>query len=170
MFNFKTKPYAHQLTALEKSCDAKNYGYFMEMGCGKSKVLLDNIAYLASQGKIDTAVIVAPKGVYRNWETSGYRPTFLMKYKQKSMYGILRRIKHRRRNLGKGLRSVVSFAYSWRTWKASHLRSSPSLSTYLQEVLITYWLSTSPLRSKTPRPSALRRWSPSGQKLNTNGF
>lgn len=70
MFNFKTKPYEHQLTALEKSCDARNYGYFMEMGCGKSKVLLDNIAYLASQGKIDTAVIVAPKGVYRNWETS----------------------------------------------------------------------------------------------------
>lgn len=70
MFNFKTKPYEHQLTALEKSCDARNYGYFMEMGCGKSKVLLDNIAYLATQGEIDTAVIVAPKGVYRNWETS----------------------------------------------------------------------------------------------------
>ena len=70
MFKFKTEPYAHQLTALEKSYDKKNYGYFMEMGCGKSKVLLDNIAYLASQGEIDTAVIVAPKGVYRNWETS----------------------------------------------------------------------------------------------------
>src|SRR5210317_2193060 len=91
-----------------------------------------------------------------------YRHTFLMRYKQRSMYGILHRIKHRRRNLGKGLRSVVSFAYCWRTWKASHLRSSPSLSSYLQEVLVTYWLSTSPLRSKTPRPSALRRWSTSG--------
>ena len=41
MFKFKTEPYAHQLTALEKSYDKKDYGYFMEMGCGKSKVLLD---------------------------------------------------------------------------------------------------------------------------------
>jgi len=42
----------------------------MEMGCGKSKVLIDNIVWLYEQGLIDTAVIVAPKGVYRNWETS----------------------------------------------------------------------------------------------------
>lgn len=68
-FNFKTKPYAHQLEALERSHDKLNYGYFMEMGCGKSKVLIDNIAHLAADGKIDTAVIIAPKGVYRNWET-----------------------------------------------------------------------------------------------------
>ena len=42
----------------------------MEMGCGKSKVLIDNVVWLYEQGRIDTAVIVAPKGVYRNWETS----------------------------------------------------------------------------------------------------
>ena len=85
MFKFKTEPYAHQLTALEKSYDKKNYGYFMEMGCGKSKVLLDNIAYLASQGEIDTAVIVAPKGVYRNWETSEI-PTHLPDEIQAEIY------------------------------------------------------------------------------------
>ena len=85
MFKFKTEPYAHQLTALEKSYDKKNYGYFMEMGCGKSKVLLDNIAYLASQGEIDTAVIVAPKGVYRNWETSEI-PTHLLDEIQAEVY------------------------------------------------------------------------------------
>ena len=43
-YKFKTKPYAHQITALEKSWDKKSYGYFMEMGTGKSKVLVDNIA------------------------------------------------------------------------------------------------------------------------------
>ena len=42
----------------------------MEMGCGKSKVLIDNMAWLYEQKKIDTAVIVAPKGVYRNWQIS----------------------------------------------------------------------------------------------------
>ena len=42
----------------------------MEMGCGKSKVLIDNMAWLYENKKIDTAIIVAPKGVYRNWQTS----------------------------------------------------------------------------------------------------
>lgn len=70
MFKYKTKPYAHQETALQKSYDKKNFGYFMEMGCGKSKVLIDNITWLYEEGKIDTAVVVAPKGVYRNWQIS----------------------------------------------------------------------------------------------------
>ena len=66
-YKFKTKPYAHQLTALEKSWDRTEYGYFMEMGTGKSKVLVDNMAMLYDKGRINGAVIVAPKGVYRNW-------------------------------------------------------------------------------------------------------
>ena len=66
-YKFKTKPYKHQLTALKKSCDKKEYGYFMEMGTGKSKVLVDNMAILYDKGKINGALIIAPKGVYRNW-------------------------------------------------------------------------------------------------------
>ena len=75
-FNYRTEPYAHQREALERSYDKRNYAYFMEMGCGKSKVLIDNVVWLYEQGRIDTAVIVAPKGVYRNWETSEIPPTF----------------------------------------------------------------------------------------------
>mgnify|MGYP003646278496 FL=1 len=66
-YKFKTKPYAHQLTALEKSWDKTEYGYFMEMGTGKSKVLVDNMAMLYDKGRINGALIIAPKGVYRNW-------------------------------------------------------------------------------------------------------
>ena len=66
-YKFKTKPYKHQLTALEKSVDKKEYGYFMEMGTGKSKVLVDNMAILYDKGKINGALIIAPKGVYNNW-------------------------------------------------------------------------------------------------------
>ena len=66
-YKFKTKPYGHQITALEKSWDKEEYGYFMEMGTGKSKVLVDNIAMLYDKGKINAALIIAPKGVYRNW-------------------------------------------------------------------------------------------------------
>jgi len=66
-YKFKTKPYAHQLSALEKSWDKDEFAYFMEMGTGKSKVLVDNIAMLYDKGKINAALIIAPKGVYRNW-------------------------------------------------------------------------------------------------------
>jgi SNF2 family DNA or RNA helicase len=66
--NFKTKPFVHQLQALGCSWDKTNFAYFMEMGTGKSKVLIDNIAMLYDAGKINAAVIIAPKGVYRNWE------------------------------------------------------------------------------------------------------
>ena len=66
-YKFKTKPYAHQLVALEKSWDKEEYAYFMEMGTGKSKVLVDNMAMLYDKVKINGALIIAPKGVYRNW-------------------------------------------------------------------------------------------------------
>jgi SNF2 family DNA or RNA helicase len=66
-YKFKTKPYAHQLKALEMSWNKEVFAYFMEMGTGKSKVLLDNISMLYDKGKINGALIVAPKGVYKNW-------------------------------------------------------------------------------------------------------
>ena len=67
-YKFKTKPYEHQLKALEKSWASDTYALFMEMGTGKSKVLVDNIAILYDRGAIKGALIVAPKGVYKNWD------------------------------------------------------------------------------------------------------
>ena len=67
-YKFKTQPYEHQLHALGASHNKENFALFMEMGTGKSKVLVDNIAMLYDKGKINAALIVAPKGVYRNWE------------------------------------------------------------------------------------------------------
>ena len=69
-YKFKTKPYAHQLTALEKSWNKETYAYFMEMGTGKTKVLIDNAAMLYDKGKIDGLLIVAPKGVVGTWYTN----------------------------------------------------------------------------------------------------
>jgi len=66
-YKFKTKPYEHQLTALEKSWNKETYAYFMEMGTGKTKVLIDNLAMLYDKGKVDGALIVAPKGVIKTW-------------------------------------------------------------------------------------------------------
>ena len=66
-YKFKTKPYKHQLTALEKSWNKETYAYFMEMGTGKTKVLIDNMSMLYDKGKIDGALIIAPKGVVKTW-------------------------------------------------------------------------------------------------------
>jgi len=82
-YKFKTKPYEHQLEALKRSWNKHEYAYFMEMGTGKSKVLLDNIAMLYDKGGIDSAIIVAPKGVYRNWsekEIPAHMPEHVLKY------------------------------------------------------------------------------------------
>ena len=72
-YNFKTKPYQHQYDAFIKSKDKNSYALFMEQGTGKSKVIIDNIAYLYRKGSIDTAIIAAPKGVYRNWHASEFK-------------------------------------------------------------------------------------------------
>ena len=66
-YKFKTKPYAHQITALEKSWNQESFAYFMEMGTGKTKVLIDNLAMLYDKGKVDAALIIAPKGVIGTW-------------------------------------------------------------------------------------------------------
>ena len=55
------------MTALEKSWNKETFAYFMEMGTGKTKVLIDNLAMLYDKGKIDGALIVAPKGVVKTW-------------------------------------------------------------------------------------------------------
>ena len=55
------------MTALEKSWHKETYAYFMEMGTGKTKVLIDNMSMLYDKGKIDGALIIAPKGVVKTW-------------------------------------------------------------------------------------------------------
>ena len=83
-YKFKTKPYEHQLKALEMSWNREVFAYFMEMGTGKSKVLLDNIAMLYDTGKIDAVLIIAPKGVYKNWYDSEI-PIHMVNHVQRKM-------------------------------------------------------------------------------------
>jgi SNF2 family DNA or RNA helicase len=81
-YKFKSKPFAHQSKALEMSWNKEVFAYFMEMGTGKSKVLIDNIAMLFNAGKINGALIIAPKGVYKNWfdsEIPNHMPDYVEK-------------------------------------------------------------------------------------------
>ena len=75
-FEFKTQPYQHQRDALNDSWAAEYYALLMEMGTGKSKVAVDNMAILYERGDITAALVIAPKGVYDNW-VKGEIPTHL---------------------------------------------------------------------------------------------
>jgi len=83
-YKFKTKPYEHQLKALKKSHNKELFAYFMEMGTGKSKVLIDNVSMLYDKGKINGFLLVAPKGVYKNWFDSEI-PTHMVNHVDKKM-------------------------------------------------------------------------------------
>jgi SNF2 family DNA or RNA helicase len=66
-YKYKLPPFNHQQDALDYGWDRTEFGLFMEMGTGKSKVLIDNMGMLYQTGQIDFALVIAPKGVYRNW-------------------------------------------------------------------------------------------------------
>ena len=60
-YKFKTKPFKHQSKALDESWSARYYALFMEMGTGKSKVAIDTMGILYTDGRINAALIISPK-------------------------------------------------------------------------------------------------------------
>ena len=63
----KTVPYAHQLDALERVRGIPFYALFCEPGTGKSKIAIDAMSEKWASGKIEAAIVVAPKGVHEQW-------------------------------------------------------------------------------------------------------
>jgi SNF2 family DNA or RNA helicase len=66
-YRFKNKPFVHQAAYLQRFWDHRVAALFADTGTGKSFMLINNISMLYDQGRINAALIVAPKGVYRNW-------------------------------------------------------------------------------------------------------
>lgn len=66
-YPFKNKPFVHQQAYLQRFWDAKVAALFADTGTGKSFMLINNAAMLYDRGKINAMLLVAPKGVYRNW-------------------------------------------------------------------------------------------------------
>lgn len=63
----RTPPYPHQSAALEKARTKPAFAMFMEQGTGKTKVAIDRAGELYSEGKITGVLVVAKKGVHRQW-------------------------------------------------------------------------------------------------------
>jgi len=68
MYKYKTEPFSHQRRSLIEGAKPYNFAYFMEMGTGKTKVAIDNAAYLFQDQRIDFAFVIAPNSVYQNWK------------------------------------------------------------------------------------------------------
>jgi SNF2 family DNA or RNA helicase len=69
-YPFKNKPFVHQAAYLQRFWQYPTSALFAEMGTGKSFMIINNAAMLYDKGKINAMLIVAPKGVYRNWYRS----------------------------------------------------------------------------------------------------
>ena len=66
-FQYKLEPFQHQRDVFLLSRSMKNFALLMEMGTGKTKILIDTAAYLYSKSEINRVLVIAPNGVHRNW-------------------------------------------------------------------------------------------------------
>lgn len=60
-------PRKYQNDCLEKAGNKTAFAVFAEMGTGKTKMAIDRAYKLWSEGIIDAAIVVAPKGVHEEW-------------------------------------------------------------------------------------------------------
>lgn len=63
----KTVPYQHQLEEWRRYRDRRSHALWWEMGTGKTKVVLDTLAWLHQLGEVDALLVVAPNGLHVNW-------------------------------------------------------------------------------------------------------
>lgn len=67
-YQFKREPMQHQLNGFMISKDMAEFALLYEQGLGKTKVIIDNAAYLYEKGEIDMLVVIAwPNGLHINW-------------------------------------------------------------------------------------------------------
>lgn len=66
---YHTVPFEHQRHEVETYGDYPARGLFWEMGCGKTKPIVDEAVALYEAGEVEGLLVVAPNGVHRNWIT-----------------------------------------------------------------------------------------------------
>ena len=66
-FPFKTKPRDYQLEALGRGLGKPAFAYLLDPGLGKTKVLIDEVQILASQGRLDSVIVTCPLNAMGVW-------------------------------------------------------------------------------------------------------
>jgi len=68
-YKFKTTPYSHQMDALNETYGLNQFALYMEMGTGKSKVIIDTACAYFMGRTINAVVILCPVSIRTNWVT-----------------------------------------------------------------------------------------------------
>ena len=66
-YEFRTVPDFYQLDVWQKTWQQKSHALFLEMGLGKTKLMLDTAGALYESGEIGAMLVVCPKGVLHTW-------------------------------------------------------------------------------------------------------
>ncbi len=66
-YPYKTDPFEHQRNILNKTALMSNWAWFLEQGCGKTKIGIDNFAFLFMERRINGVVWIAPNNVHTNF-------------------------------------------------------------------------------------------------------
>ena len=66
-YHWETQPFPHQEQAYALSLERPGYAYLLEMGLGKTAICLANIGELHLRGQVSGVLVLAPKGVHRQW-------------------------------------------------------------------------------------------------------
>lgn len=66
-YKFHTKPYSQQLECFRISRHQEVFALLMEQGTGKTKVVVDTLAYNYQQGKLTGMLVICPNGVKYTW-------------------------------------------------------------------------------------------------------
>jgi len=67
-FTAKTRPFAHQIEAIDYVNKRDAVALFDEQGLGKTKIVIEAITKNIDEGKVDGALIVCRKTLIRNWQ------------------------------------------------------------------------------------------------------
>jgi len=65
-YTFKTKPFSHQIQCFNFFKELNIGGLFLEMGTGKTKIIIDILSYLKLAGKVSKVLYVCPNSVLEN--------------------------------------------------------------------------------------------------------
>lgn len=82
-------PFSHQIKTVEESWERPSYAVLHEMGTGKTYTVIHCAQALRLADRIDRIIVIAPKGVYRNWVPE------LAKYLPQSMDYVVRSTKRK---------------------------------------------------------------------------
>lgn len=66
-FFFKTEPYEKQMDAWRFIIGKRAAALFIEMGCGKTKIAIDDAMFQYGRGKVEAVVVICPGSIKSTW-------------------------------------------------------------------------------------------------------